>query len=91
VNLTPTGVSVLLVYGAKIFPPKPHKGYPGIRPIVHANGDVVLYPIGYGSQHAAAVAVGEAADVCHAAGLEVLDGPEPRTRIVRRRSATLQP
>jgi hypothetical protein len=82
--LTATGTQILLVYGARIFPPR--SGRPGINVIVHEGGDVLLEPSGFGSQHAAAQAIHRASDVCHEAGLDVLAGPRPRTRIVRKRS-----
>lgn len=83
-TLTDTGVAVLLVYGAEIFPPRP--GRPGVNAIVYADGTVLLEPGGFSSRHAAAHAVSQAAEVCYRAGLDVTDGPRPRTRLVRKRT-----
>lgn len=73
-SLTRTGLSVLLVYGAEILPPR--DGQPGIRVTGgYRNGTVLLEAVGYDSEPEAHTAIARAAQACIAADLRVSFAP----------------
>lgn len=87
-RLNPEGVAVLLVYGAKLFPPG--QGRPGIRVTVDAQGTCLLEAVGYATEAAGEQAIEEAGQTCLDAGLVVTSAPRwVETRypalVVRRR------
>lgn len=91
-QLDPTGVAVLLVYGARLKISR--DGRPGIRVTAgHHNGSVLLEAIGFdppqGGQ--AASAISQAAQACRDAGLVVQLAPHRMSnwpaRVVFRRPA----
>lgn len=75
-KLTAPGVSMLLVYGAKLLPPR--DGKPGIRVTVQTDGSCLLETVGYPCPTAAAQAIEAARQTCLDCELEVL----PATTIV---------
>lgn len=85
------GVSVLLVYGAELYPPKARADgsiSPGIRVTVDGKGTCLLQAVGFDSQPAAQTAIARADQACVLAGLEVkVVGPVDGcpARLVRRR------
>jgi hypothetical protein len=90
-RLNPIGVAMLLVYGARLHPPR--NGNPGIRVTVDGQGICLLEAVGYPDHAAGNLAICEAAQVCIDAGLVVsfvprwVDTPDPHlARTVRRRS-----
>ena len=68
-TLHPTGVAILLVYGAHLHPPR--NGKPGMRATVYANGDVHVQPVGYVDWIEERRAMYAALNTCLAAGLQV--------------------
>jgi hypothetical protein len=80
VPLTETGVNILLVYGAKLFPPQ--NGKPGIRVTVDQKGTALLEPVGYPCATTADEALEAAAYTCIDAGLSVTT-PPPWLRVER--------
>jgi hypothetical protein len=80
--MTQTGMAVLLVYGAELFPPR--GGHPGIDVMVDAKGTVKLTAVGYPDWSAADTAIEKAERTCLDAGLSVARTPDTRVRIVRR-------
>jgi hypothetical protein len=74
VPLTETGVNVLLVYGAKLFPPQ--NGKPGIRVTVDGKGGCLLEAVGYPCMTTADEALQEAGRTCIDAGLIVTALPK---------------
>lgn len=92
--LHPEGVSVLLVYGAKLHPPTAATpstpARPGIRVTVDPHGTCLLEAVGYPDDAAANVAICAAAQTCLDAELVVSFTPTwmnvKHARIVRRRS-----
>lgn len=73
-DLTATGVAVLLVYGAKIFPPQ--GGKPGIRVTIDGKGGALLEAVGYPCMTTADQALDEAGKTCIDAGLIVTCLPD---------------
>lgn|SRR5687768_2580947 len=93
--LTQTGVNVLLVYGAKIFPPRTDaqgRIVPGIRVTVDGKGTALLEPIGYPCATTADEALQAAGMTCWEAGLIVTAPPDwmrvERGLVVRRKPST---
>jgi hypothetical protein len=82
--MTKTGMAVLLVYGAELFPPR--DGHPGIDVVVDARGTVKLTAVGYPDWLAAERAIDKAERTCRDAGLEVTRTSDARIRIVRRKT-----
>jgi hypothetical protein len=92
VPLTQTGVNVLLVYGAKLFPPQ--NGKPGIRVTVDGKGTALLEAVGYPCTTTADQALQQAALTCIDAGLIVTDSPAWLSRpaiVVRKRAPARRP
>jgi hypothetical protein len=90
--LTETGVNVLLVYGAKLFPPRTDpqgRVVPGIRVTVDGKGAALLEAVGYPCANTADEALQEAALTCWEAGLIVTTPPSWLKRgpalVIRRR------
>jgi hypothetical protein len=81
--MTETGMAILLVYGAKLFPPR--DGDPGIEVMVDARGTVKLTAVGYPNHIAADHAITAAERTCLDADLEVSRLPDARSRLVRRK------
>lgn len=94
-RLNPDGVAVLLVYGAKLFPPAvgpDGSRRPGIRVTVDAHGTCLLEAVGYANHEAANLAICAAAQTCLDADLIVSFAPtwvdtadRSLARVVRRR------
>lgn len=88
--LKPEGVSMLLVYGARLFPPR--DGRPGIRVTVDKHGTCLLEAVGYDHRGDAIRAICEAAQTCIDSDLVVSFVPswmkvdDTLCRLVRRRS-----
>jgi hypothetical protein len=85
VPLTETGVNILLVYGAKLFPPRTDpqgRLVPGIRVTVDQKGTALLEPVGYPCATTADEALEAAAYTCIDAGLSVTT-PPPWLRVER--------
>lgn len=68
-SLTRTGTAILLVYGAKLYPPR--NGRPGVRCIVDSYGAVLVQAVGYPCEVSRAQALDEARRTCEDAGLAV--------------------
>lgn len=81
------GVAILLVYGAKLFPPRDGSG--GVRCLVQINGDVEVTVVGYPTRAGAALALDAAYETCKNAGL-VFVRSTPSGFVVRRRQPTLR-
>lgn len=67
--LKPEGVAMLLVYGARLMPPR--EGKPGIRVTVEEDGACILQAVGYPDQPAAQTAIARAHQTCVDANLDV--------------------
>lgn len=72
-KLTAPGVSMLLVYGAKLLPPR--DGKPGIRVTVSTDGSCLLETVGYPCPTTAGEAIEAARQTCLDSDLDVLPAP----------------
>lgn len=82
-TLTGTGTAILLVYGAKLHPPR--DGQPGMRCLVDERGTVLIQAIGYPTAEERDAALDLARRTCEDAGLDVQPVFNDRYLIVRRR------